>query len=253
MIRTSVLIALLIALATATASAAGERAAGTLQVRGGFDTTWRQVACPAGAPSSSSRCFAIKGQTVVRGLGKATEAATYVIDDATADPSLFHLTAGIAVAGKGEIDVSAVSHTPICPCSTSPVAFDYQVTGGTGVYRGAEGSGTVVDTLRANSATGGVGNDAWAGSLTVPGYAFDTTPPAIAGAVAKSVKAPAGTKRARVRYEVTAHDAGAGPVTLSCMPRSGSLFRIGRTVVSCTATDASGNPAHARFTITVRR
>ena len=65
--------------------------------------------------------------------------------------------------------------------------------------------------------------------------------------------APRGAKRARVTYTVSARDEVDGSVPVSCQPRPGSRFRIGRTAVNCSAIDGSGNTATARFTITVKR
>ncbi|MGW4996469.1 HYR domain-containing protein [Streptomyces hydrogenans] len=42
-------------------------------------------------------------------------------------------------------------------------------------------------------------------------------------------------------YTATAEDAKDGPLTPSCSPASGSLFPVGSTTVTCTATDAAGN------------
>ncbi|MFB7364099.1 HYR domain-containing protein [Streptomyces hydrogenans] len=42
-------------------------------------------------------------------------------------------------------------------------------------------------------------------------------------------------------YTATAEDAKDGPLTPSCTPASGSLFPVGSTTVTCTATDAAGN------------
>src|SRR5205085_8227683 len=42
-----------------------------------------------------------------------------------------------------------------------------------------------------------------------------------------------------------------GPVPVSCAPLSGATFRLGTTAVTCTATDAHGNVATARFDVTV--
>lgn len=56
-----------------------------------------------------------------------------------------------------------------------------------------------------------------------------------------------------VRYTLTATAAVNGSVSATCQPRSGSLFRVGRTAVSCAGTDTSGNTANARFTVTVKR
>ena len=54
-------------------------------------------------------------------------------------------------------------------------------------------------------------------------------------------------------YAATASDAVDGAVTPECSPASGSEFAIGRTTVSCTATDAHGNTSAAgSFSVRVR-
>jgi Tol biopolymer transport system component len=55
-----------------------------------------------------------------------------------------------------------------------------------------------------------------------------------------------------VTYEVTATDAVDPNPTVSCSPPSGSVFPIGDTTVTCTATDASGNVAKGSFAVHVQ-
>ena len=50
----------------------------------------------------------------------------------------------------------------------------------------------------------------------------------------------------------TADDDRDGPVPAVCAPASGSLFPIGSTTVTCTATDSSGNIGAGSFTVTVQ-
>jgi hypothetical protein len=87
----------------------------------------------------------------------------------------------------------------------------------------------------------------------VPGLEFDVTPPTLSGAVNKTVRARKGSKLVRVTYRVTAGDAVDGSVPVSCLPRSGSPFTIGRTLVKCSATDTSANAKAGRFSVTVKR
>lgn len=54
-----------------------------------------------------------------------------------------------------------------------------------------------------------------------------------------------------VSYTASATDNVDGPIPPSCTPASGSLFPVGATGVSCSATDSHGNTASAGFTITV--
>jgi hypothetical protein len=130
------------------------------------------------------------------------------------------------------------------------------ITSGSGIYAGASGSGTLSKTLIPGSTgvveRGPFGKDTWDGTLLVAGLAFDTTAPVLRGATAKTVVRPRGAKLVRVTYRVSAVDETDGAVPVSCVPRTGSRFKLGRTLVSCSATDKSGNTARARFTVTVR-
>lgn len=56
---------------------------------------------------------------------------------------------------------------------------------------------------------------------------------------------------ARIRYTATATDAQDGTLPVTCAPASGSLFPVGTTTVTCSATDAAGNTGTdtARFEV----
>lgn len=99
----------------------------------------------------------------------------------------------------------------------------------------------------------GTTRDEWTGSLSVPGFEFDVTPPVLSGARSRTVRAPKNAKRFRVAYAVTARDAVDGVVPVACKPRSGSRFKLGRTLVRCLATDSSANSASKSFAITVKK
>ena len=78
----------------------------------------------------------------------------------------------------------------------------------------------------------------------------DTTPPQLVVAdVATDATSPAGRV---VQYTVAAVDDTDPLPTTDCTPASGSLFRIGDTTVTCTATDASQNSTTASFVVHVR-
>lgn len=91
-----------------------------------------------------------------------------------------------------------------------------------------------------------------AGNARRPRPRVRLTPPTVRGAVAKTVRAQRRAKRARVSYSVTAQDNVDRTVAVSCKPRSRSWFRLGRTRVTCSATDSSANTRTVSFTITVR-
>jgi HYR domain len=233
------------------ASSSTAFAAGTLNLRATLGTLSPGGPCPPEAPPGAD-CHPRTGTGSVSGLGNVT--ATYTWFFAMGDcPSTLvkplATTGRLVVAGKGEIDF-AVADGARCveqePVRNEPQ--DFTITGGTGTYQGASGGGTVERSL-----SGGRGVERWTGTLTVPGLEFDITPPTIAGAVAKTVRARKGARRVRVRYKVTARDAADGPIAVACLPRSGSWFAIGRRTVTCRARDSSGNSRRARFVVTVKR
>jgi hypothetical protein len=55
---------------------------------------------------------------------------------------------------------------------------------------------------------------------------------------------------ANVTFSTSATD-NVGVTSLSCEPASGSLFPVGHTTVTCTASDAAGNTSHESFTVSV--
>jgi hypothetical protein len=239
----------------ATATRAGADTVGTYQVNGSFLVQFARFDCPEGIPAATN-CF--RNLTVraaaFPGLGEVGLAPyTLFWDDFGAPCPHVHAQLPVVVAGKGEIDL-AIDFTACFPVGTDqfpPAAIT--VSGGSGRYAGASGSGLL--TFHTANLTGpGAGTRVidWTGTLIVPGLTFDTTPPQIAGASSRIVKTrlAAGTK---VRYSVSATDATDGVVHTACLPRSGSRFRVGRTPVVCTAADGSGNRATARFVVTVKR
>jgi hypothetical protein len=79
----------------------------------------------------------------------------------------------------------------------------------------------------------------------------DTTPPVLVvpGHLSVDAISPAGTP---VTYLATASDTVDPTPQVGCQPASGSVFPIGTTSVSCTATDQSGNAVTQTFNVRVR-
>jgi hypothetical protein len=88
------------------------------------------------------------------------------------------------------------------------------------------------------------------GGITVGGINIDLTAPVVAVPGPLTVLATSASG-ASVSYSATASDAGSGTAGATCSPASGATFAIGETIVTCTATDASGNTGAATFTVTV--
>ena len=120
------------------------------------------------------------------------------------------------------------------------------------------GSGVVVGTVNqtlssegANqSATGVCADQAGnTSSNTQSGIGIDTTTPTLA-AQADITAIATDPTGATVNYTPpTATDALSGMGTVSCTPASGSLFPLGATPVTCTATDQAGNSAQTSFQV----
>jgi hypothetical protein len=239
------------------AGAAQGTSAGVLTFNAQLDARYPPTTCPDGTPGGIE-CFARTGSGTVRGLGTVNESYEYLVDPAPTGCGtgidmvrVLPTTARLSVPDKGEIQLSVGE--PACAARVlgRPLRATsaFTITGGTGTYTGASGGGTYTDlsygppTYR--------GKDSWQGTLSVPGLDFDVTPPVLRGAVARTVRAPRRSQRVRVPFKVTAVDAVDGAVPATCTPRPGSIFRLGRTRVTCSATDKSANTAARTFTVTV--
>ena len=79
---------------------------------------------------------------------------------------------------------------------------------------------------------------------------IDSTPPTILCPRVVTVPCSDG-KGAVAEFEAVASDTCTPNPTVVCTPASGSLFPLGRTTVTCTATDATGNVATCSFDVLV--
>jgi Ca2+-binding RTX toxin-like protein len=71
-----------------------------------------------------------------------------------------------------------------------------------------------------------------------------TLPPSV-------TRAATGANGAVVTYAASAKDGNNQPLTPACTPPSGSVFKVGTTTVTCTATDAQGRVTTGTFSVTV--
>ena len=81
---------------------------------------------------------------------------------------------------------------------------------------------------------------------------LDTIPPVIVVPNNMAIQATSNNP-SPVTFSVSATDDKDGIVTPTCSPKSGSNFAIGKTTVTCTATDKVGNIATKSFTVTVTK
>jgi hypothetical protein len=254
---TLVVVALALGLVSGAAPAPWQPS-GALQLKTTITLKWRldREYCPPGTPSVAD-CLRAVGEREIAGLGRMTVTLEKVLPGN--DPSCFMVqnnTTLVEVAGKGTLVLSRPGR--ICASGPPPRVdgpYEFSVASGTGRYAGA--TGTLVERTAVGPGNPvcacGTATTTWTGTLTVPGVEFDLTPPVLTGAVSKTVHAPKGAKRVRVRFEVTAKDAVDGSRPLACTPRSGSFFKLGRTRVTCSAKDSSANTRRVRFSITVKR
>ncbi|MBI2514374.1 MAG: HYR domain-containing protein [Opitutae bacterium] len=108
--------------------------------------------------------------------------------------------------------------------------------------------GTYTGTLTLTDITGNVVTKTF--TFTVTGNVVDNTAPviAISGDLTAEATSPAG---APVNFTATATDDTDGSVSVTLSSASGSIFPLGTTTVTATATDAAGNVATKTFTVTV--
>jgi lysophospholipase L1-like esterase len=87
-------------------------------------------------------------------------------------------------------------------------------------------------------------------SSTSPTPTPTEDPPQITCPIVPPIQLAGGTSSGPVSYAATAIK-GKAPVTIVCVPPSGSSFAIGTNAVTCTATDALQRPAACSFSVTV--
>ena len=246
--------------ASAPATVTAGRPAGTLELNVEFGTRYQlgRQFCPAGSPASTTECVRFDGSVDIRGLGTTTISYVKAFDDTICPNRVTQQrTATLDVEGKGQIFVSFDS--ACADPAPSEATLTGRVVGGTGRFAGAKGEIRVHTSVFAPQPSVGGGltgssTDTWTGTLDVPGFEFDLTPPVITGAGNRVVRAPKKAKFVRVRYAPKALDDVDGSVRVVCKPGSGSRIKVGRvTKVTCTATDTSANTTTATFTVTVKR
>jgi hypothetical protein len=227
-------------------------AAGVLTFRATLSVTSNPITCPPKWMGGGETCARRTGTGNTPGLGTVTEKYDWAFR--VGPPSCpgnlsrpLATTGSLLVTSKGGLEFALTDGAPCVEMEPHLMPQDFTITGGTGAYEGASGSGHVERAL-----SGGVGNEIWIGTLVAPNAEFDLTPPRFAGAAPKTVRAPKGAKSVRLTYKVTASDAVDGAVAVDCTPSSGSRFRVGRTLVTCSASDSSANAATAKFRVTVR-
>jgi len=208
--------------------------------------------CPSDAPPEAEACAQRGGSGTVPGLGRVIQRYAYFVDEnASCDGARLLRSAGqLDVAGKGTLRFT-LERTDECFASGLVATQRFTIGGGSGVYASASGSGTVTHDMQ-QTPRGSAGTNTWTGTIAVPGLEFDLVAPRLSGIVNKEVRVRKGVKRVRVRYGAVAQDQVDGTLPAVCRPKSGSWFKVGRTVVKCSATDTSANSVQASFRVLVK-
>ena len=179
-----------------------------------------------------------------------TDAAGNVADQVTRTVEVVDTTKP-EISAISDITEEATSADGAAVTYTNPTAID-PVFGSVEVACSPESGstfalGTTSVTCSADDGHGNIATETF--NVTVQ----DTTPPTIVGVPADitgvEATSPVG---AAVSYDLpTATDLVDGAVAVSCDPISGSIFALGTTPVTCSATDAHNNMVDATFTVTV--
>jgi hypothetical protein len=238
---------------------------GALEIRATLAVTSHPRAiCPPGTAGEILECRSHTGSGVIPGLGRLSHSYAYIaesfvdVSPATCthvgDVRILATTLRLSSAGKGDLDLvlAAVPHCMHVSTKLSPTSRAFTIADGTGIYAGASGGGTLKHTIRRTPA-GAAGTDTWVGTLVVPGADFDVTPPQVSSAVSRVVRLSPHARSARVRFSMSANDDRDGSLPVTCTPSSGSRFKLGKTRVTCSATDSVGNTARSGFAVTVLR
>ena len=113
----------------------------------------------------------------------------------------------------------------------------------------ASGGVFALGTTTVNCSATDAHNNSASRSFTVT--VRDTAAPTVTVPANITVEAT-GPNGATVNFTVTASDPVSGALTPTCNHPSGSVFALGTTTVTCSATDGSNNTGSAGFTVTVR-
>ncbi|MFD5783762.1 HYR domain-containing protein [Streptomyces sp. NPDC126933] len=173
--------------------------------------------------------------TIVDGLSNLRTTVGYQLADCdpaltvTLDPPTRDVTSGDIAAFDETIEVSEDAPQGTRLTCTVQFLLGPGVPGAGSAGPGAAADPQLTETINIDV------NDVDAPVVTVDDRTVETSDP----------------DGARVGFTATAEDANDGPLPVRCTPASGSLFPVGSTEVSCSATDANGNTGTDTATVEV--
>jgi hypothetical protein len=215
---------------------------------GGAVVTFTPTATDAGGPVTLS-CTPPSGSTFPLGSTTvnctATDAAgntssgTLVVTVVDTTPPVLTVPADFTVDATGPSG-AVVFYTASATDASGPVGVICSPPSG-----GTFASGNTTVNCSATDASGNTSSGSFVVTVTP-----DTTPPVLTlpADIAVAATGPGG---AVVAYFASAIDAVDGPVAVTCSSPSGSTFATGTWLVTCSATDASGNTGFGSFVVVV--
>jgi hypothetical protein len=216
----------------------------------GARVTWTASAIDAVDPSPSVTCTPSSGSTFALGStqvsctakdeagNQATSQFNVTVSDTTA-PALT-LPSDITKEATGPSGATATYTATATDAVDGAVTPTCTPSSGSTFAIGRTPVNCSATDAHANTATGGF-------NVTVE----DTTAPTLHLPADQTLEAT-GPDGAALTYSATATDAVDGTDTVSCDSPSGTVFGLGTTTVSCTATDAHGNRRNGSFKVTVQ-
>jgi hypothetical protein len=195
---------------------------------------------------------------------------SFVLNHTYADGGTYRVVVSISnddgLIGTSEFILLVADTTP--PDLTVPASFTAEATSATGATVSFVVSATdSVDGVLVPTCTHQSGTEFPFGDTTVVCSAVDrsenvatasftvtvvdTTPPSVHVPANITLEA-AGPTGTIATFEASAIDQVDGSVAVTCLSPSGSLFSLGTSTVTCSATDSRANVGTAQFTVTVR-
>lgn len=219
----------------------------------GTVVTYTATATDANPANPTVTCSTGSGATFPIGLTTVNCSAT----DAAGNTGTGSFTVTVAdtkaptfPTAPSDITKEATSGAGAAVTYTAPTAAD-AVGAGPVSCLPASGSTFALGTATVNcSSTDGAGNK---GTTSFKVTVQDTTGPVMTDITAPGAAEATSGDGAKVTYTApTAEDAVSGVVSVTCLPASGSTFKIGTTEVSCSATDAAKITTTKKFDVVVK-
>jgi hypothetical protein len=208
----------------------------------GLDVTCTPVGGP-GQNFTATAHFPLGTTTISCSDGTNTKTADVTVQDTTPP------TVSVPSGATGSTTDPAGTATVSWPDVTASDTVDGTLAASCNPPSGS--SFPIGSTTVTCSATDSHANTGSAG-FTVTVTFTDGVPPTFTSVPSPPPVEATSTAGATVTYSLTASDNSGVPPTINCDHPSGSVFPLGTTTVTCTATDGAGNSANTSFAVTVQ-